>query len=254
MTYCLGMLLQEGLILMADTRTNAGVDNFSSFRKLHTLAEGPSRQIWACTAGSLSVTQAILATLAEGLPWPTDEGPEDGPPRTFETVPTMFQAAQLLSEATVQERGELKPILEADGVSSGVSLLLGGRIGNAPPSLYLVYAAGNFIENKPEAPFFQIGETKYGKPILDRVLTPATPIDEAVKLGALSFDAAMRSNLGVAPPIDIVILPTDRERPVIKRRIEEHDPWFDELSRRWHEDLAAAQHLLPNPPWLCGAD
>lgn len=249
MTYCLGMLLSEGLILMADTRTNAGVDNFSSFRKLHTLAEEPSRHLWACTAGSLSITQAILALLAEGLPGPDP----DAPPRTFANVPTMFQAAQLLSEATVRVRSGLKPILEADGVSSGVSLLLGGRIGNAPPSLYLVYAAGNWIENKPDAPFFQIGETKYGKPILDRVLQYDTPLDEAVKLGCLSFDAAMRSNLGVARPLDLLILPTDRERPIVKRRIEEEDVWFDALSDRWHEILASAQRDLPNPPW-CAED
>lgn len=246
MTYCLGMLLQEGLILMADTRTNAGVDNFSSYRKLHTLAENDERQIYACTSGSLSVSQAALSTLEEGLE-PTEE---DGVRRTLQHVPTMFQAAQLVSEVVQSTRHDIRVALAADNISTNVSMLLGGRIGNAPPSLYHIYNAGNFIECKPEAPFLQIGETKYGKPILDRSLDAATPLAEAVKTGFLSYDSAIRSNLGVAPPIDILIMPTDRERPLLKRRIEVDDPYFADLSQRWHQMLSEARRNIPKPPWM----
>ncbi len=246
MTYCLGMLLQDGLILMADTRTNAGVDNFSSYRKLHTLAENDERQIFACTSGSLSVSQAALSTLAEGL----DPVEEHGARRTLQHVPTMFQAAQLVSEVVQSTRHDIRLALAADNVSTSVSMLLGGRIGNAPPSLYHVYTAGNFIECKPESPYLQIGETKYGKPILDRALDVVTPLAYAMKVGLLSYDSAIRSNLGVAPPIDVLVMPIDRERPLIKRRIEIDDPYFEELSARWDAMLRNARHAIANPPWM----
>ena len=246
MTYCLGMLLEEGLVMMADTRTNAGVDNFSSYRKLHTLAENEGRQIYACTSGSLSITQAALSTLAEGI-----EGEdEDAPLLTLQTIPTMFQAAQLVSDVVQATRQDISVTLAAERVSTTVSMLLGGRIGNAPPKLYHVYTAGNFIECKPESPFLQIGETKYGKPILDRAVDCATPLAEAVKVAFLSFDSAIRSNLGVAPPIDVMVMPTDKDRPIVKRRVEPDDPYFADLSQRWHEMLKDARHSIPDPPWM----
>lgn len=246
MTYCLGMLLDDGLILMADTRTNAGVDNFSTYRKLHTLADTSERQIYACASGSLSISQAALSMLAEGLQGADDHAPR----RTIATVPTMFQAASLVGEVVTASRLDVRAALTAEGVSSSVSFLLGGRIGDAAPKLYHIYAAGNFIECKPESPFLQIGETKYGKPILDRAIEVATPLAEAVKTGFLSFDSAIRSNLGVARPIDVVVLPSDAYQPTIKRRIEETDDYFDALSAKWHDMLRQARDAIPNPAWI----
>jgi putative proteasome-type protease len=248
MTYCLGMLLNEGLILMADTRTNAGVDNFSMYKKLHLLAEAPDRTIFACTAGNLSVSQTALSVINEGLcnPPPGDE--DDC--HTLQDVGSMFRAAQLMGEAMQIATRQVSQALSGMNVPVGASTLLGGRIGDAPPELYLIYEAGNFIQCKPESPFFQIGETKYGRPILDRELRPPTPLAEALKYGFLSFDAAMASNLGVARPIDIMVMPTDRSRPILTRRIERRDPYFDALSEQWGEALREASKQIPNPPFL----
>jgi len=248
MTYCLGMLLDAGLILMADTRTNAGVDNFSSFRKLHMLVDEPDRQIYACTAGSLSMSQTVIGVIQEGLP--AAEGTELA--RSLRQTATMFRAAQLVGEAVQMANDSVGKALQAINIESWVSLLLGGRIGDGPPALFQIYNAGNFIECTPEEPFMQIGETKYGKPILDRGLSFETPLYEAVKYGFLSFDSAMRSNLGVARPLDLMVMPRDRDRPVLTRRIEEDDPYFDDLSARWSRYLNQATANIPNPPWMSG--
>jgi putative proteasome-type protease len=260
MTYCLGMLLDAGLILIADTRTNAGVDNFSSFKKLHTLADEPGRQIFACTAGSLSMSQSVVGLLQEGLPLPGGAGAAGssepgavGLNRTLKDAATMFRAAQLVGEAVQIASATVGQALRAINIDSWVSLLLGGRIGDGPPSLFLIYSAGNFIECTPEVPFLQIGETKYGKPILDRGLSHATPLHEAVKFGFLSFDSAMRSNLGVARPLDLMVMPRDPAVPLMARRIEEDDPYFDDLSERWSSYLHQATENIPNPPWMEGA-
>jgi putative proteasome-type protease len=228
MTYCIGMLLNQGLVLMADTRTNAGVDNFSSFKKLHTLADTPNRQIFACTSGSLSMSQAVISLIREGLP-AIEEG---GMMRTLNGATSMFRAAQL--------------------ISSSVSLLLGGRIGKGAPALFLIYPAGNFIECKSEVPFLQIGETKYGKPILDRGLALDTPLPDAVKVGFLSYDSAMHSNLGVARPIDIMVMPNDPKRPLLQHRVEADDAYFNDLSLRWSRLLHEGTLSIPNPPFMGG--
>jgi putative proteasome-type protease len=249
MTYCLGMLLDAGLVMIADTRTNAGVDNFSTFKKLHTLADEPGRRIWACTAGSLSMSQSVIGLLQEGLPSP-DGGAELK--RTLSEAATMFRAAQLVGEAVQMANASVGKALAAINLESWVTLLLGGRIGDQPPALFLVYNAGNFIECTREVPFLQIGETKYGKPILDRGLTFDTPLHEAVKFGFLSFDSAIRSNLGVARPLDLIAMPRDRDAPVLTRRIAEDDPYFDDLSERWARYLHQATENIPTPPWMEG--
>lgn len=246
MTYCIGLLLNEGLVMISDTRTNAGVDNFSSYKKMHKLADADDRLIYAATAGSLSTSQSAIAMLEEGLP--ALDGSEM--PRTLAAAPTMFRAAQLVGEAVQTCSRQVAAALAGTGISASVSVLLGGRIGNAPPSLFLIYSAGNFIECKKESPFMQIGELKYGKPILDRNITVETPLADAVKVGFLSFDSAIRSNLGVARPLDVMIMPTDMSRPVITRRIETDDEYFDGLSRQWGKLLHEACRTIPNPPFM----
>src|SRR3954471_308879 len=246
MTYCVGLLLDAGLVMIADTRTNAGVDNFSSYRKLHVLADGPDRRIFLATSGSLSMTQSVIGRLAEALPAPVG----DEHAVTVATAPSMFRVAELVGEAVQGVNRSVGALLAEANISSSVSLLLGGRIGAAAPSLFLFYAAGTFIHCSPESPFLQIGEPKYGKPILDRGIRHATPLDEAVKVALLSFDSAMRSNLGVARPLDLVVMPADPSAPLLTRRIEPDDSYFNELSLRWAVLLHDATAQIPNPPWM----
>ena len=246
MTYCVGMLLESGLVMIADTRTNAGVDNISSYRKLHCLTETGDRLVMAATAGNLSITQTALGLLEEGLP---REDGEDGK-RLLSDVPTMFRAAQLIGDAVRNVREDMCPALEREKVSAGISVIVGGRIAGGPLKLYQIYSAGNFIECQPDQPFLQIGETKYGRPILDRALKWHTPIDEAVKVGLISFDSTIRSNLAVGRPIDLIVMPSDARLPVIRRRIEADDPYFNDLSARWSLMLNEARDTIPDPPFM----
>jgi len=246
MTYCLGMLLDAGLIMIADTRTNAGVDDISSFRKLHCLADGPDRCIYAASAGNLSTSQTVISLLRQGLP--SGEGEELV--RTIAEPASMFRAAQLVGEAMQLANQTVGKALSSIKISGSASLLLGGRIGDAPPALYLIYSAGNFIECKPDMPFFQIGETKYGRPMLDRTIKPSTPLPEAMKIAFLSFDASIRSNLAVGRPLDLMVMPAAPGSRVLTRRINESDPYFNDLSARWGDLLHDAAATIPDPPFM----
>lgn len=246
MTYCVGIAVRDGLILISDTRTNAGLDNISTYRKMHMLAETGGYLIFCMSAGNLSVTQHVLGQLAEGLPAISP----DESPRRIANMPSMFRVAQLVGEAVRAAGSELKPALRAAGVNAGISLIVGGRIGDGPIKLYLIYDAGNFIECCPETPFLQIGATAYGKPILDRAMNYHTSLDEAVKVGLLSFDSTIRSDLSVGLPLDLVVIPADRTREVIRRRIERDDPYFTDLSARWSMLLNQSRAAIPDPPFL----
>ncbi len=244
MTYCVGMMVEDGLAMIADTRTNAGVDNISSYKKLHVTEIAGDRVISIATAGNLSVTQTALAMVAEGIKMPGHDDIE-----TLANVPSMFRAAQLVGHAMQQVRKEIAPSLEADSLKVSASMLLGGQIKGGKMSLYLIYAQGNFIECSSDTPYLQIGELKYGKPILDRALRPDTPMGEAVKLGLISFDSTIRSNIAVGPPFDMIVIARDSLHGE-QRRIEADDPYFKDLGRRWSEALANAHRAMPPPPWL----
>ncbi len=246
MTYCVGLLVKAGLVLIADTRTNAGFDNISTFKKLHILADDHDRLIVAASAGSLSVTQSTLSLTGEGLPCHD----ETGVPRTVGNQPTMFRVAQLVGEALSIAKRTIGVTLQGTTINASGSILLGGRIGNEPLILYQIYAEGNFIECQPDAPFLQIGELKYGKPILDRALTWDTPLDEAVKVALISFDSTMRSNLSVGMPLDVIVIPTDRSTPTIRRRVEADDRYYNELSATWSRLLNEARTQIPDPPFM----
>ena len=246
MTYCVGLLVEAGLVLIADTRTNAGVDNISIFKKLHILADEKDRLIVAASAGSLSVSQSMLSMIAEGLPSLDDSGVG----RTVAMQPTMFRVAQLVGEALSTARRAIGLSLEGTRINANASILLGGRIGDTPLTLYQIYAEGNFIECQPDAPFLQIGELKYGKPILDRALTWHSPLDEVVKAALISFDSTIRSNLSVGLPLDVIVVPSDPNAPTIRRRIEEKDPYFNEVSAKWGQLLNDARTQIPDPPFL----
>ncbi len=246
MTYCVGLLVEAGMVIIADTRTNAGIDNISVFKKLHVLADDDERLVVLASAGSLSVTQSTLSLLEEGLP--CHDG--SGVARTVAAQPTMFRVAQLVGEAVSTARRAIGVTLEGTKINAGISLLLGGRVADEPLSLYMIYAEGNFIECQLDAPFLQIGELKYGKPILDRALRWDSPLDEAVKVALISFDGTIRSNLSVGLPLDLIVVPSDTARPSIKRRIEADDPYFDALSTTWGRLLNEARTQIPDPPFM----
>jgi putative proteasome-type protease len=216
---------------------------------LHCLIDEPGRVIYAASAGNLSTTQTIISLLREGLPTTGDDG---ALMRTIADPPSMFRAAQLVGEAVQIANETVGRALASINISAASSILLGGRIGDHPPALYLIYSAGNFIENKPDVPFFQIGETKYGRPMLDRVIDPKTPLAEAVKIGFLSFDASIRSNLAVGRPLDMLVLPNRPGSKPITRRIEQDDDYFNYLSERWGDLLNDAAAAIPDPPFLEG--
>jgi len=244
MTYCAGILVNDGLVMFADTRTNAGFDDVSTFRKLHVLENPEERVMAVATAGNLSVTQSALSLLAEGLP-----NLETGELETLENVPTMFRAAQLLGHAVRRTKQDLAAGLEQEHVNAEVSLLLGGQIRGGPLRLFMIYDAGNFIECGHDAPFLQIGEHKYGRPILVRAVNYNTEIYDALKIGLISIDSTMKSNLAVGLPIDLMMLRRDQLKTELVHRIEVDEPYFHDLSERWSEALRAAHINIPRPPY-----
>lgn len=243
MTYCIGILVAEGLAMLADTRTNAGVDNISSYRKLRIFANSPDRLILLSSAGSLSTTQAALERLRQGLP-----DPESGAPVTLHDVPDIYAAAALAGRALSESRASMAG-LQAEDVNFDATFLIGGAIGEEPMRLFLVYPAGNAIECGPDTPYLQIGENKYGKPILDRALRHATSLEEAVKIALISFDSTMRSNLAVGLPIDLVVARNDPRGVATIHRIGADDSYFRDLSLRWSTALANAVAAIPKPPY-----
>jgi putative proteasome-type protease len=249
MTYCIGMLIEAGLVIVADTRTNAGVDNVSRYRKLHLLANGPERMVAAATAGNLSITQSALGLLEEGLP-----NPETGEIEKIENATSMYRVAQLVGRALHQTRDAVIEALEADKVSAAVSMLVAGRVGNERLRLFQIYGAGNFIECQRDRPYLQIGEAKYGRPIVDRALTWRTSLDEALKIALISFDSTIRSNLAVGPPLDLLSIGSAAGSQVRHYRIESGDPYFSDLSERWSVALNHARLEIPQPPYFLSSD
>jgi putative proteasome-type protease len=243
-TYCAGILVREGLVMIADTRTNAGLDDISTFRKLHLFSWPGERTFVLMTAGNLSVTQTVVSLLHEGMP-----NTETGEIETLQNAGSTFRAAQLVGRAVRRVRELDGEALKDAGVKFDISLLFGGQIKGEPMRLFMVYNAGNFIECGMDSPFLQIGEHKYGKPILDRAMTFDTEIYDALKIGLISMDSTMRSNLGVGLPIDIVVLRRDAEEPELNRRIEAGEPYFHDLRERWSMALRAAHMAIPRPPY-----
>ncbi len=244
MTYCVGMLVEEGLALIADTRTNAGVDSISTYRKLHVIDRPGERVLGVCTAGNLSVTQTALAMAREGVSLNVGE-----PPETLETAPTLFRCAQILGHALRSVRLSIAPALEADSLNTSASMLLGGQINGGDMGLFLIYSQGNFIECGPDTPYLQIGELKYGKPILESGLAFDSSLAEAVKLGLISFSTTMRSNVGVGAPFDMLTLRREFFSGD-QRRIEQDDSYFADLHLRWTQAQTAARRSMPEPPWM----
>ena len=252
MTYCVGLLVNDGLAMLADTRTNAGLDNVSSYRKLRVMDAGPGRTLVVASAGSLSVTQAALTRLSDAMLLAETEPPSEtgAPPvETLRTAPTMFRAATLVGQALHAARAAVDEAVGGDKVSTSATLLFGGCIAGRKPRLFLIYASGNFIECQPDTPYLQIGEHKYGKPILDRVVNYQTTLEEAVKVALISFTSTMRSNLAVGLPIDIVQLRSGDVEPELVHRITDDDDYYRELTERWSAAMRTATMAIPLPPY-----
>ena len=243
MTYCIGILVREGLVLMADTRTNAGVDNISSYRKLRLYGNDGNRLIAVASAGSLSTTQGAIQRISKGLPNPESEELD-----SWSNFASIYDAAHAAGRALRAERNAMQALAQP-GINFDATLLVGGSINGEPSRLFLVYSAGNTIECAPDTPYLQIGELKYGKPILDRAIRHDTPLDEAVKIGLLSLDSTMRANLAVGLPIDLMVAECGAGKARTNIRIEESDDYFLELSLQWHKKLAQATAELPLPPY-----
>jgi putative proteasome-type protease len=231
MTYCVGLLLNEGMVLLSDTRTNAGLDNISTYRKMFTFEDPGERVIVIMTAGSLSVTQTTIAQLHDAI-----DDPDATPDSSIMLAPTMLKVAEIVGEKLAQVRAEIDHKLSAAQGASASMIVAGQRKGGGM-RLFLIYPEGNFIEATEDTPFLQIGEHKYGKPILDRVVKPSTSISDAQKAVLLSMDSTLRSNLSVGMPLDLAVIEKDAFRVTHKRRIEAGDPAFRAMSEAWSTAL-----------------
>lgn len=239
MTYCVGMRLSRGLVFMSDTRTNAGVDNISVFRKMHSWSKEGERLITLLTAGNLATTQALVSLLDERAKAPHERNP------TILEAPSMFQVARLVGDT-------LKEVIQSNTTagqkadsSFNATVIVGGQIRGGEPRLFMVYPEGNFIESTADTPFFQIGETKYGKPILVRAFDKDMGFEEAVKLLLVSFNSTIKANLSVGLPLDIQVYDRDTYRIGRERRIAAGEPYYQIISTGWGEALKRSLNSLP---------
>jgi putative proteasome-type protease len=238
-TYCIGIALEEGLIFASDSRTHAGVDNFAKFCKMTVFERRDDRVLTLLSSGNLAGTQAVISVLRQ-------RG-EDADAHHIWNAKTMFDTAILVADAMREIDRRDGPHLESPGFNA--SFILGGQIRGEPPRLFRLYAEGNFIEAGEETLFFQTGETKYGKPILDRVIKPSTTLADAAKCALVSFDSTMRSNLSVGMPIDLLCYQRDSFRVSMRRRFDEGDPYFDALSEQWSAGVRTVFSQLPALTW-----
>jgi putative proteasome-type protease len=231
--------------MVADTRTNAGLDNISTFRKLHVFKQPGERVMAIASSGNLSISQSVVSQLSEGI-----TNAETGETETLMNAPTMFQAAQRIGQAVRKLHDMEAPPLAASDVNFDVSFLFGGQIKGERLRLFMVYSAGNFIECTIDTPYLQIGEHKYGKPILDRAIIYNIDLYDALKIALISMDSTLRSNLSVGMPLDIAVIRRDVCDAELVHRINPGDPYFHDVSERWSAALRAAHIAIPRPPYV----
>ena len=242
MTYCVGILLKEGIVMASDSRTHAGVDNFAQFCKMSVFERPGDRAVVMLSSGNLAGTQAVITTLRQA------GSLENGKPNVW-TVSTMFDFVTVVSDAVRSIGARDRPHLEKNDLRFDASFIIGGQIKGEPPRLFRTYAEGNFVEAGAGTQFFQTGEAKYGKPIIDRVITEDTSLADASKCALVSFDSTMRSNLSVAPPIDLVQYQKDDLALKRRRTFGLGDPDFAALSREWSEGVRNVFRHLPDVRW-----
>lgn len=242
MTYCVAMALDAGMIFASDSRTNAGVDQIARFSKMRVFSRPSDRVIVTLCSGNLSITQNAISILDQRT------RNSDGELNIF-TATSMFDVARLLGDALREVKTRDGAFLMQNNIDSGANFLVGGQIQGEQPRLFNVYSEGNFIEATPETCYFQIGETKYGKPVIDRVVTRSTSLVDAAKCAIVSFDSTMRSNISVGLPIDLVIYEAESLRIKVQRRIDEADAYFQMVHTQWGEGLRRVFAQLPDPDW-----
>jgi putative proteasome-type protease len=236
MTYCLGIVTKHGLVMAADSRTNAGYDQVNTTRKMHTFVQQSERVFVILTSGSLSCTQSVLTLLRKD--WDKGKG--------LAAVPSLYDAARIIGE-TVRNVAQLdREALERDEYRFNVHLLLGGQVRGEPPGVYLIYPQGNPLQATEDSPYLQIGETKYGRPILIRGYERKMSFEDAAKLLMVSFDSTLKANLSVGLPLDLMVIERDCFEPLHSRRIEAGDPYFEAISSSWSDALRNAFHSLPD--------
>ncbi|MGO4854279.1 peptidase [Phaeovulum sp. W22_SRMD_FR3] len=232
MTYCVGLLLNDGIVLLSDSRTNAGLDNIATYRKMFIFEDAGERVITVLTAGSLSVTQTTIARLREAI-----DDPNASADSSIMLAPTMLKVAELIGNTLAGVRSDIDCKMNAAKVSTSASMIVAGQRAGGAMRMFLIYPEGNFIEATEDTPFLQIGEHKYGKPILDRVVRPETSLADAQKAVLLSMDSTLRSNLSVGMPLDLAVIERDDCKVTMRRRIEAGDPDFARMSEGWSKAL-----------------
>ncbi|CAN5812468.1 proteasome-type protease [soil metagenome] len=241
MTYCLGMLCRAGAVFLSDSRTSAGMDNITMRSKMRIFEQRGDRVLCITSSGNLSLTQATLALIDEDLAL----GESDSPREHILNRPTVYETVRYIGSKVREVEKRDRAALEADGFSFNINLLVGGQIGRLPPEIHLIYPQGNSIHATPDCPFLQIGETKYGKPILDRGFNYETELPDAVKFGILSIDATMKSNVSVGPPIDILCYQADSLQADSRARLEKDDPYLEEIGRKWQDGIIQLVNNMP---------
>ncbi|WP_197922494.1 proteasome-type protease [Thiosulfatihalobacter marinus] len=240
MTYCVGMMLEAGLIFMSDTRTNAGLDNISTFKKMSVWETPGERVITLLSSGNLATTQAVVSLLDERLKSPEDRDP------TLLGAPSMFQAANLVADTLREVIGRHAQSGQRADSAFEATLILGGQIKGGPPRLFLIYPEGNFIEASSDTPFFQVGETKYGRPILVRAYDSAMSFEAAMKLLLVSFDSTVKANLSVGAPFDFHFFRADSLKVGHVGRIEQDDAYLQAIAQDWGDALRNALEGMPD--------
>jgi putative proteasome-type protease len=242
MTYCVAMSLDAGMIFASDSRTNAGVDQIARFSKMRVFAREGDRVIVTLSSGNLSITQNALSVLEQRARNAENEV-------TLWNATSLFDVARLTGDALREVKTRDAPYLQQNNIDSHANFIVGGQVKGEAPRLFEVYSEGNFIEATPDTCYFQIGESKYGKPVIDRVVKRSTGLLEATKCTIVSFDSTMRSNISVGLPIDLLVYETDSLKIRLQRRIEETDPYFQMIHSQWGEGLRRVFAQLPNPDW-----
>jgi putative proteasome-type protease len=243
MTYCVAMSLDAGMIFASDSRTNAGVDHIARFSKMRVFTRDADRVIVMMSSGNLSITQNAINVVEQKA-----RGGDDQP--HIWNATSMFDVARLLGDALREVKGRDGPYMEQHNIDAHANFIVGGQIQGEQPRLFNIYGEGNFIEATPDTCYFQIGETKYGKPIIDRVIKRTTSLLDATKCTMVSFDSTMRSNISVGLPIDLLVYETDSLRIKLSRRIDEVDPYFQMIHTQWGEGLRRVFAQLPDPDWV----
>lgn len=241
MTYCLGIITCSGLVMAADSRTNAGVDYISTYQKLFDFSQPGERIILLCTSGSLSLTQSVLTLVRKELKFQETVN--------LHTCATLYEVARYIGSKIRQIHEQDRAWLKQDGIDFKCSFLLGGQIKGEDPELYLIYNQGNFIQATKETPFLQVGETKYGRPILDRTLNYETPLEAAAKSALLSIDSTMKSNISVGPPINLLMYEANSFSIRHQLQLPLGDPYLAEIRQLWEESLNQAFEQMPNIDW-----